>query len=78
MLALVGAVLAGYPALFPFQGQEMRDTTVDALAPSKTPAFEEWGIRNDGLARGGLFCVALATGAGAAAQLLEQTDGKTR
>lgn len=71
VLGLAGALLAAYPAVSPFHGQQLRDFTVDVIVPQKTPAFEGWEARNDRLARWGLFCVALGTVAGASAQIVE-------
>ena len=77
VLGLAGAALAAYPALSPFHGQQLRDILADTTAPLKTPAFESWEARNDRFARWGLFCVALGTAAGAAAQITERTSRKS-
>lgn len=77
VLGLGGAVLAAYPALSPFRGQQLRPILADTVIPLKTPAFEAWEVRNDSLARWGLFCVAIGTAAGAAAQIAEGKKGMT-
>lgn len=73
VLGLAGAALAAYPALAPFHGQQLQEFRADTTFLQKTPAFESWEARNDSLARWGLFCVALGTVAGAAAQIAEGT-----
>ena len=54
-----------------FQGQQIRDITVDAVTFQRTAAFESGEARNDKLARWGLFYVALVTATGAVAQSAE-------
>jgi hypothetical protein len=64
-------MLAAYPVISPFRGQELTNITVDALTLNKTSAYENWENRSDKLGRWGLLLVGLGTAAGAVAQFSE-------
>lgn len=72
VLGLLGAGFAAWPTVRPFHGQELMDLTVDATYPHKTPAYEKWEAQNEAMGRLGLGLVAIATVAGAVAQLADR------